>query len=113
MEMKFVFKEILIRGKKQLHLMEASGITIKSRLPYKYIERRDRNRVIQHKNSNVINFLTDDGRHYTLEIGGNYDEDMVEKCMDVARKAGEWLKEVLDEIRELKKSWKETRTYVI
>ena len=113
MSMKFVFKEILVRGKKKLYLMEASGITPKSRLPEKYIEKRNHNRVIQHKNNNVINFLTDDGRRYTLEVGQSYDEETVEKCMNVAKKAGEWLKEVLDEIREMRKTWKEIRTYVI
>ena len=111
--MRFVFKEILPRGRKKLFFQEATGITPKHKLPLKYIERRDHPRVLQNKNSKEILFITPPSHVEKMVIGDSYDEAHVERCMETAERVGEWLKEVLDEIRELKKTWNKTKEYKI
>lgn len=111
--MRFVFKEILLRGQKKLFFQEATGITPKHKLPLKYVERRDRPRVLQNKKSKEILFITPPSHVKKMVIGNSYDEAYVEKCMETAERAGEWLKEVLDEIRKSKKIPAKTKIYKI
>ena len=113
MSMEFTFKEIFVEGEKKLLFQEASGITPESRLPRKYRTDRNHCRVLKYKYSDIINFYKEDGDRISLKPGEYYDEDTVEECISIAKKAGEWLKHVLDEIREAKKTWNKTRKYVI